>query len=135
MECILEYDGKSIPMRPFYTYDSIDADDLSAGRKTYSTFLIEQNSGKLKYVGFKYDENFQKKDKTPQEFHFLPNTLYVFKINFYSTRNSFFKNDKEVIQTIYGFETRDEVASKSVITPSKQTWFKITGRNVFSAYK
>lgn len=136
MECTLEYDDKSIPMRPFYTYDSIDATDLSAGRKTYSTFVVEQNSGNLKYVGFKYDDtNFQKKDKTPQEFHFLPNKLYVFKIRFYSTRNSFFKNDREIIQAIYGFETRDELSSGAVITPSKQTWFKITDRNVFPAYK
>lgn len=134
MECTLSYNDKLLPMRPFYIYDGIDYDEKNTEKRLYSSFIIEPNSGSIKYIGFKYnDTNFLHKDKIPAEFHFESNKLYNFNIIFFTTRNSFIKKDREVIQSFYGFETGNDFSYD--FTPTKQTWFKITDRKISSVSK
>ena len=134
MECTLSYNDKLLPMRPFYIYEEIDGNEKNTKKILYSSFIIEPNSGSIKYIGFKYsDTNFSYKDKIPSEFHFESNKLYTLKIRFYTTRNSFIKKDREVIQSLYGFETGNDFSYD--FTPTKQTWFKITNRKISPASK
>lgn len=134
MECTLSYDDKILPMKPFFIYDEIDGSEENSKKKLYSSFIVEPNSGNIKYIGFKYSEtNFLHKDKIPSEFHFEPNKLYTFEIRFYTTRNSFIKKDREVIQSLYGFETGNDFSYD--FTPTKQTWLKIINRKILPALK
>lgn len=121
-------------MKPFYIYDEIDSNEKNIKKRLYSSFIIEPNSGSIKYIGFKYsDTNFSHKDRIPSEFHFESNKLYTFEIRFYTTRNSFINKDREVIQSFYGFETGNDFSYD--FTPTKQTWLKIIDRKISSASK
>ena len=134
MECTLSFEDKLLPMKPFYIYDEIDYDEKNAEKRLYSSFIVEPNAGITKYIGFKYsDTNFSHKDKIPSEFHFESNKLYNFNIRFYTTRNSFIKKDRELIQSLYVFETENDFPYD--FSPTKQTWFKITGRKILPSYK
>ena len=129
-----DFDGKWLPMKPFYIYDEIDSNEKNIKKRLYSSFIIEPNSGSIKYIGFKYsDTNFSHKDRIPSEFHFESNKLYTFEIRFYTTRNSFINKDREVIQSFYGFETGNDFSYD--FTPTKQTWLKIIDRKISSASK
>lgn len=124
MECFLSYDDKEIPMSPSYFYNEIDKN--FENKSPYSTFVVDKNTGIVKYVGFKFnDRNFTNKTKVPAEFHFEPNKLYTFHMRFYTTQNSFFKNSVQVIQVIEAFETNSDVES-SDFNVSANNWFKIT---------
>ena len=55
----------------------------------------------------------------------------VINMRFWTTQNSFFGKKKEVIQAIYGFETKEIIETSDVLNASKQTFFKITDSHIF----
>ena len=69
----------------------------------------------------------------PMAVWLLELALYNFNIRFYTTRNSFIKKDREVIQSLYVFETENDFSYD--FSPTKQTWLKITDRKILPAYK
>lgn len=69
----------------------------------------------------------------PMAVWLLKLALYNFNIRFYTTRNSFIKKDREVIQSLYVFETENDFSYD--FSPTKQTWLKITDRKILPAYK
>jgi len=137
IECTLEYKGNLIPMKPTYIYDEVyHSQEEYAKKRFYSSFNLEPNSACVKYIGFVFnDSKFNNKDKVPESFHFESEALYTFKARFYTTRNFFIKNDREVIQILYAFETANLDEFNSVYNPSKSSCMKITDRNIFLAYK
>lgn len=137
IECTLEYKGNLIPMKPTYIYDEVYySQEECAKKKFYSSFNLEPNSSCVKYIGFVYnDSNFTYMDKVPERFRFESDTLYTFHARFYTTRNFFTRNDREVIQVLYVFETGNLNEFNSVYNPSKSSCMKITDRNIFPAYK
>lgn len=137
IECTLEYKGNLIPMKPTYIYDEVYYSQKEYAKKRfYSSFNLEPNSSCVKYIGFVYnDSNFTYMDKVPERFRFELETLYTFHARFYTTRNFFTRNDREVIQVLYAFETGNLDEFNSVYNPSKSSWMKITDRNIFPAYK
>lgn len=137
IECTLEYKGNLIPMKPTYIYDELYySQEEYAKKRFYSSFNLEPNSACVKYIGFVFnDSKFNNKDKVPERFRFESDTLYTFHARFYTTRNFFTRNDKEVIQVLYAFETGNLDEFNSVYNPSKSSWMKITERNIFPAYK
>lgn len=137
IECTLEYKGNLIPMKPTYIYDEVYySQEECAKKKFYSSFNLEPNSSCVKYIGFVYnDSNFTYMDKVPERFRFESDTLYTFHARFYTTRNFFTRNDREVIQVLYVFETGNLNEFNSVYNPSKSSCMKITDRNIFLAYK
>lgn len=52
-------------------------------------------------------------------------------MRFWTTQNSFFCKNKEVIQAIYGFETKELIETSDVLNVSKQTFLKITDSHIF----
>ena len=137
IECTLKYNGNLIPMKPTYIYDEVYySQEEYAKKKFYSSFNLEPNSGCVKYIGFVYnDSNFNSMDKVPESFHFEINTPYTFHARFYTTRNFFTRNDREVIQVLYDFETGNLDEFNSVYNPSKHSWIKTISRNCLPAYK
>lgn len=137
IECTLEYKGNLIPMKPTYIYDEVYySQEECAKKKFYSSFNLEPNSSCVKYIGFVYnDSNFTYMDKVPERFRFESDTLYTFHARFYTTRNFFTRNDREVIQVLYVFETGNLNEFNSVYNPSKSSCMKITDHNIFLAYK
>lgn len=127
MEATIEYDGNTIPVKPTYIYDSVNQNIEKTNKSFYSSFIVGPNEGCVKLIGFEFDPvNYT--PRYPDEFHFSPNKLYTIHIRFYTTRNSFFGKNREIIQAIYGFETGDKLVQKA-FSPTKQTWFEITDRH------
>ena len=136
IECTLKYNEFEIPMRPVYVYDIINLTVKDSDKRLYSSFIVAPNSGDIKYVGFVFnDAKFTHKDKIPDTFHFESDSLYSFHARFYTTRNSFKNNDREVIQITYVFETGKVNESDSMLSFSKQCWLKKDDSNIFPDYK
>ena len=47
----------------------------------------------------------------------------VINMRFWTTQNSFFGKKKEVIQAIYGFETKEIIETSDVLNVLKQAFF------------
>ena len=136
IECTLKYNEFEIPMRPVYVYDNINLTVKDSDKRLYSSFIVAPNSGDIKYVDFVFnDAKFTHKDKIPDTFHFESDSLYSFHARFYTTRNSFKNNDREVIQITYVFETGKVNESDSMLSFSKQCWLKKDDSNIFPDYK
>lgn len=136
IECTLKYNDYEIPMEPMYIYDNINLIVNDSDERLYSSFIVAPNSGDIKYVGFVFnDAKFTHKDKIPDTFHFESDSLYSFHARFYTTRNSFKNNDREVIQITYVFETGKVNESDSMLSFSKQCWLKKDDSNIFPDYK
>ena len=54
---------------------------------------------------------------------------------FYTTRNSFKNNDREIIQIIYAFETGKVNEADSMLSFSKLCWLKKNGSQILPDYK
>ena len=52
-------------------------------------------------------------------------------MRFYTTQNGFLGKKTEIIQVIYGFETKEIVEQNNNINVSKQTFFKTSNSQVF----
>lgn len=136
IECTLKYNDYEIPMEPMYIYDNINLTVKDRDKRLYSSFIVAPNSDDIKYVGFVFnDAKFTHKDKIPDTFHFESDSLYSFHARFYTTRNSFKNNDREVIQITYVFETGKVNESDSMLSFSKQCWLKKDDSNIFPDYK
>lgn len=136
IECTLKYNDYEIPMEPMYIYDNINLTVKDSDKRLYSSFIVAPNSGDIKYVGFVFnDAKFTHKDKIPDTFHFEFDSLYSFHARFYTTRNSFKNNDREVIQITYAFATGKVNESDSMLSFSKQCWLKKDDSNIFPDYK
>ena len=136
IECTLKYNEFEIPMRPVYVYDNINLTVKDRDKRFYSSFIVAPNSGDIKYVGFVFDDvNFTHKDKIPETFHFKSYSSYSFNARFYTTRNSFKNNDREIIQIIYAFETGKVNEADSMLSFSKRCWLKKNDSQILPGYK
>ena len=132
IEATINYENKVIPIRPFYEYEIMNKSSNELKQSLFSTFIINPNEGIKKNVGFKFDIlNFSKPDSIPNIFHFEPNKTYVVNMRFYTTQNGFLGKKTEIIQVIYGFETKEIVEQNNNINVSKQTFFKTSNSQVF----
>lgn len=136
IECSLKYNEFEIPMRPVYVYDNINLTVKDRDKRLYSSFIVAPNSGDIKYVGFVFDDvNFTHKNKIPETFHFKSDSSYSFNARFYTTRNSFKNNDREIIQIIYAFETGKVNEANSMLSFSKLCWLKKNDSQILPGYK
>ena len=56
---------------------------------------------------------------------------YIVNIRLYTTQNSFFGQKTEIMQAIYGFETKELIEPSDVLNVSKQTFFRISDSHIF----
>ena len=132
IEATINFKENLIPIRPFFEYDKINRLAEKNEYSLFSSFVINPNEGIKKNVGFKFDiVNFSKPELIPNVFHFEPNQTYIVNIRLYTTQNSFFGQKTEIIQAIYGFETKEFIEPSDVLNVSKQTFSRISDSHIF----
>lgn len=125
MESTITYNDKLIPIKPYYIYDNINEEMSEINKTLFSSYIIHPNDGVKIIVGFEFDKtNFTKVDKIPKSFHFEPNKTYIINMRFYTTQNTFFGKKTQIIQVIYGFDTKKDIDINK-INVSEQTFFKL----------
>ena len=131
VESYITYNDKLIPIKPYYIYDNINEEMNEINKTLFSSYIIHPNDGVKIIVGFNFDKtNFTKIDKIPKSFHFEPNQTYTINMRFYTTQNSFFGKKTQIIQVVYGFETKKDIDSNK-INVSEQTFFKLNDSHTF----